>query len=198
MASRALWQSAADSQSLWNFTLSPGKQCSFSFFVQSPKNNIIQTSDGPFDIGWSQEEANVLRFAVMKYGCGNWKQIMKHFPAKTCGQLNLQTQRLFGQQSLAALIQIMSHRNISCILRTEFYKLHIDPRCIKEKNDQVEHVQRKNGCIINTGDNITAEQKMERRNQNKALFTRKHMQNTLKRVFFSLESSSPLLKKKKK
>jgi len=126
MTSRALWASAADSQSLWNFTLSPG---------------------------WDKEQASALRLAVMKYGCGNWKEIMKHFPANTCGQLNLQTQRLFGQQSLA-----------------EFYKLHIDPRWIKEKNDKIENVQRKNGCIINTGDNMKPEQRNLKREQNKQLY----------------------------
>merc|ERR1712130_1051786 len=100
-------------KSLWNYTLSPG---------------------------WSVFDAHILRLAIMKYGCGAWRQIGRHFPLKGCGQLNLQTQRLFGQQALA-----------------EFSKAHIDPNRLKVENDKIEGF-RKNTCLINTGNNLTLEQ----------------------------------------
>ena len=83
----------------------------------------------------------------MRYGCGAWRDINRHFPLKTCGQLNLQTQRLFGQQALA-----------------EFQKVHIDPLRIKEINDKKEGF-RKNTCLINTGNNLTAKEKEARRQE---------------------------------
>lgn len=88
----------------------------------------------------------------MKYGCGAWRQIGRHFPLKCCGQLNLQTQRLFGQQALA-----------------EFSKVHIDPNRIKVENDKIEGF-RKNTCLINTGNNLT---KIEE-NKRKAAHTAKY------------------------
>merc|ERR1712228_101652 len=81
----------------------------------------------------------------MKYGCGAWRQINRHFPLKGCGQLNLQTQRLFGQQALA-----------------EFRKVHIDPNRVKVENDKIEGF-RKNTCLINTGNNLTLEQTKKRK-----------------------------------
>lgn len=90
--------------------------------------------------GFSEIDAHTLRLAVMHYGCGGWRNIQKHFPLKTCGQLNLQTQRLFGQQALA-----------------EFQKVHIDPNVIKVVNDKKEGF-RKNTCIINTGKALLPEE----------------------------------------
>lgn len=118
MSTRARLQNANDSKSLWNYTLSPG---------------------------WSEFDAHILRLAVMRYGCGAWREINKHFPLKTCGQLNLQTQRLFGQQALA-----------------EFNKVHIDPLRIKAINDKIDGF-RKNTCLINEGNNLRAEEKERRR-----------------------------------
>jgi hypothetical protein len=65
-----------DSESLWNCTLSPG---------------------------WTEEESELLRRALMKYGVGNWAKIIDSgcLPGKTNAQMNLQTQRLLGQQSTA-------------------------------------------------------------------------------------------------
>lgn len=42
----------------------------------------------------------------MKYGIGQWAKILKGglLPGKNVGQLNNQTQRLLGQQSLAGVI----------------------------------------------------------------------------------------------
>ena len=83
----------------------------------------------------------------MRYGCGAWRAINRHFPLKTCGQLNLQTQRLFGQQALA-----------------EFQKVHIDPNKIKVINDKIEGF-RKNTCLINTGNNVSAKEREARRQE---------------------------------
>ncbi len=71
----------SDSKSLWNYTLSPG---------------------------WTNEEVEVLKIALMKYGIGKWRRIQKSncLPGKTIAQMNLQTQRLLGQQSLAEFMGI--------------------------------------------------------------------------------------------
>ncbi|CAG8595536.1 1662_t:CDS:2 [Scutellospora calospora] len=65
-----------DSASLWNCTLSPG---------------------------WSREESDILRKALMKFGIGNWAKIIDSqcLPGKTNAQMNLQLQRMLGQQSTA-------------------------------------------------------------------------------------------------
>ncbi|CAG8632607.1 1543_t:CDS:2 [Rhizophagus irregularis] len=100
-----------DSASLWNCTLSPG---------------------------WSREECDILRKALMKYGIGNWAQIIASncLPGKTNAQMNLQLQRMLGQQSTA-----------------EFAGLHVDPLVIGEKNSKIQgpNIKRKNNCIVNTG-----------------------------------------------
>ena len=83
----------------------------------------------------------------MRYGCGSWRDIGRHFPLKNCGQLNLQTQRLFGQQALA-----------------EFQKVHVDPSPIKEANDKIDGF-RKNTVLINTGNNVTAKENARRKEQ---------------------------------
>ncbi|TPX67954.1 hypothetical protein SpCBS45565_g03506 [Spizellomyces sp. 'palustris'] len=116
-----------DSASLWNCTLSPG---------------------------WTREESDILRKALMRFGVGNWKDIMESgsLPGKTNAQLNLQTQRLLGQQSTA-----------------EFQMLHIDPLVIGGKNAQIqgEHVKRKNGFIVNSGGKLSREEKLRRIKENK-------------------------------
>jgi hypothetical protein len=54
-------------------------------------------------LGWSQEEAEILRKAAMKFGIGAWSKIVDSgcLPGKTVAQMNLQLQRLLGQQSTA-------------------------------------------------------------------------------------------------
>ncbi len=81
-----------DSKSLWNYTLSPG---------------------------WTEDEVEVLKIALMKFGIGKWKKIKKSncIPGKTIAQMNLQTQRLLGQQSLA-----------------EFMGIHIDLKKVFQEN----------------------------------------------------------------
>jgi hypothetical protein len=45
----------------------------------------------------------MLRKAVLKFGVGNWKEVLSCgcLPGKTNAQLNLQLQRMLGQQSTA-------------------------------------------------------------------------------------------------
>ena len=117
----------ADSKSLHNYTLSPG---------------------------WTKAEVEILQIALMKFGIGKWKKIQKTniLPSKTISQMNLQTQRLLGQQSLA-----------------EFMGLHVDTRKVFADNQlkQGPEIQRKNNFIINTGDNMTAEEREVRIKTNK-------------------------------
>ena len=70
-----------DARSLWNFTPSPG---------------------------WTKDEANALRLCLMKFGVGMWVQIVDSgvLPGKQIQQLNGQTQRLLGQQSLAEFTRL--------------------------------------------------------------------------------------------
>jgi len=116
-----------DSTSLWNCTLSPG---------------------------WTQEESDILRDALMYYGIGNWKDIIEHgcLPDKTNAQMNLQLQRMLGQQSTA-----------------EFQNLHIDPYVIGKINSQKQgpNIKRKNGFIINTGGKLSREDIKRKIQENK-------------------------------
>ncbi|CAG8579074.1 1311_t:CDS:2 [Ambispora gerdemannii] len=119
-----------DSASLWNCTLSPG---------------------------WSEEENEIFRKALMKFGIGNWAKIIESecLPGKTNAQMNLQLQRMLGQQSTA-----------------EFGGLHIDPLVIGEKNAKIQgpHIKRKNNCIVNTGGRPLREEIKARIAKNKELY----------------------------
>ncbi|KAJ1649704.1 hypothetical protein IWQ61_009291 [Dispira simplex] len=116
-----------DSASLWNCTLSPG---------------------------WTQEEVQILRKALMRFGIGNWAKIIDSqcLIGKTIAQMNLQTQRMLGQQSTA-----------------EFAGLHIDPFVIGELNSQKQgpHIKRKNNCIVNTGAKLSREEIRRRLQEHK-------------------------------
>jgi len=127
----------ADSPSLWNYSLSPG---------------------------WTQETSEILRLAIIKFGCGNWKAIIESncLPGKTRSQLNMQTQRMVGQQSIA-----------------QFKGIHLDTRAVW-KDVQERHRNNpdsliKNGLIINSGNNQTKEEKeiMRRSNMKKYTLPRK-------------------------
>nr|CAG8589041.1 10850_t:CDS:2 [Entrophospora candida] len=119
-----------DSASLWNCTLSPG---------------------------WSREECDVFRKALMKFGIGNWAKIIESqcLPGKTNAQMNLQLQRMLGQQSTA-----------------EFASLHIDPLVIGEKNSKIQgpDIKRKNNCIVNTGGKPTRVEIKKKIEKNKELY----------------------------
>jgi hypothetical protein len=74
-------------------------------------------------------------------------------PSKTISQMNLQTQRLLGQQSLA-----------------EFMGLHVYMDKVFVDNSIKSGVQRKNKFIINTGNNLTSEEKDRRIKFNQAKY----------------------------
>eukprot|EP01118_Nematostelium_gracile_P015335 TRINITY_DN6126_c0_g1_i1.p1 TRINITY_DN6126_c0_g1~~TRINITY_DN6126_c0_g1_i1.p1 ORF type:complete len:250 (+),score=89.22 TRINITY_DN6126_c0_g1_i1:112-861(+) len=119
MSLRQKFVRSTDSKSLWNCTLSPG---------------------------WSQEEGEILRKAIMKHGLGAWTAIVKSkvLPGKTAAQLNLQTQRMLGQQSLGG-----------------FMGIKLDPLVVLEENNKKQgpEYKRKNGCLVNTGNNPTREER---------------------------------------
>ncbi|ORX56339.1 hypothetical protein DM01DRAFT_1320556 [Hesseltinella vesiculosa] len=119
-----------DSASLWNCTLSPG---------------------------WTEQESEILRQLAIKFGIGNWAKIIESdcLPGKTNAQMNLQLQRLLGQQSTA-----------------EFAGLHIDPKVIGEKNSKIQgpHIKRKNTTIVNTGGKLSREELRERQAKNKEMY----------------------------
>ncbi|KDD76388.1 hypothetical protein H632_c245p0 [Helicosporidium sp. ATCC 50920] len=106
-----------DAASLWNFTPSPG---------------------------WTQEEAQTLKLLLMQHGIGRWVAILETglLPGKMVQQLNGQTQRLLGQQSLAA-----------------FTGLQVDVDRIRVDNETRLDAQRKSGLIINTGSILSREAK---------------------------------------
>ena len=103
-----------DAISLWNFAPSPG---------------------------FTKEEVVILKYCLMYYGVGRWVQILDSgfLPGKLIQQLNCQTQRLIGQQSLAA-----------------YTGLHVNVDQIRKDNEQKEG-ERKGGLLINSGPNPTRE-----------------------------------------
>lgn len=86
--------------------------------------------------GWTKEEAHLLKLCLMKFGIGRWVQILDTglLPGKLIQQLNGQTQRLLGQQSLAA-----------------YTGLQVDIDRIRADNEARTDAPRKAGLIINTG-----------------------------------------------
>lgn len=112
-----------DAASLWNFTPAPG---------------------------WSREEVQVLRLCLMKHGVGQWMTILNTglLPGKLIQQLNGQTQRLLGQQSLAA-----------------YTGLRVDVDRIRTDNEARTDATRKAGLIIYDGPLLTKEMKAELREE---------------------------------
>ena len=113
---------------------------------------------------------NILHKALMKFGVGNWSQIIESdcLPGKTNAQLNNQTQRMLGQQSTAgrgrgwlggaprrSLTARQLHmKTLPVVLpTTEFAGLHIDVFEIGKRNSTRDgtDIRRKNGIIVNTG-----------------------------------------------
>ncbi|KAL3142940.1 hypothetical protein ABBQ38_003225 [Trebouxia sp. C0009 RCD-2024] len=117
-----------DAASLWNFTPSPG---------------------------WTKEEAQILKLCLMKYGVGRWVQILDTglLPGKLIQQLNGQTQRLIGQQSLAA-----------------YTGLQVDIDRIRADNAARTSVERKSGLIIWSGPNPNKKMRDEWRKEAQARF----------------------------
>ncbi|KAJ3332976.1 hypothetical protein HDU76_012395 [Blyttiomyces sp. JEL0837] len=140
---------ALESLSLWNSSLSPG---------------------------WTVEEVSIFRKAIIRYGVGNWRDIYNSgcIPGKTHSQMYLQTQRLFGQQSLA-----------------EFNGLHIDPIVVRKENEikwaaaaqpeaeiandkgngsvgnSIQAVVKKNGFLVNAGARLSRDELRKRIMDNK-------------------------------
>ena len=93
----------------------------------------------------------------MKFGIGRWVQIVDSgvLPGKQIQQLNGQTQRLLGQQSLA-----------------EYTGMHVDVDRIREDNNEKTgpDIYRKNGLITNTGGKLKKEAMQALRAENKAKY----------------------------
>ncbi|KAK8813215.1 hypothetical protein WA158_002807 [Blastocystis sp. Blastoise] len=106
--------------------------------------------------GWNEKEIEVLRLAVMKYGIGSWKQIANAnvLPGKNITQIVGQVQRLMGQQSLR-----------------EFLKIHLDPYVVGKENAKRISVKRKNGMIVNDGNQMTTEESRLLHDRNKDLYS---------------------------
>ena len=70
---------------------------------QTADSSRAGSGAGGVFVGWTEEEVNILHKALMKFGVGNWSQIIESgcLPGKTNAQLNNQTQRMLGQQSTA-------------------------------------------------------------------------------------------------
>jgi len=95
--------------------------------------------------GWTDEETRVLYLCLQKYGIGNYKKILEnmHLPEKTMAQINNQTQRFLGQQATK-----------------EFHLMKVDLDAVNAWNAAKKGpgIQRKNGCIINSGNKLEREQ----------------------------------------
>eukprot|EP01089_Gocevia_fonbrunei_P000838 TRINITY_DN10823_c0_g1_i1.p1 TRINITY_DN10823_c0_g1~~TRINITY_DN10823_c0_g1_i1.p1 ORF type:complete len:277 (+),score=74.22 TRINITY_DN10823_c0_g1_i1:126-833(+) len=90
----------------------------------------------------------------MKYALGKWAKMMETncLPGKTRSQLNIQTQRMMGQQSLG-----------------EYMGIHLDPVVVFRDNAQKvgDNIKRKNGLLINTGNNPTKDEREAKIKENK-------------------------------
>jgi hypothetical protein len=94
---------------------------------------------------------------LKKFGVGRWVQIVDSgaLPGKQIQQLNGQTQRLLGKQSLA-----------------EYTGLNLDVLAVKQANDALtgEDVVRKNGLITNQGGKMSKEELKAKREENVRLY----------------------------
>lgn len=112
----------------------------------------------------------MLKLCLMKYGVGHWQLIHSTglLPGKLIGQLNGQTQRLLGQQSLAGDLQhqtrpeaALSHSQSRppdftlgsdlLLSAPAFTGLQLDVDRVRADNLQRTDVQRKGGLIIYGG-----------------------------------------------
>jgi len=93
----------------------------------------------------------------MKWGVGCWGKLCQSrcLPGKSASQLNLQLQRIMGQQSLA-----------------EYVGIHLDPRDVWNVNNEKQgpEYSRKNGCIINTGNNPLRDERLQKIEENQKRF----------------------------
>jgi len=75
-------------------------------------------------------EAEVLRKALMRFGIGNWSKIIESncLVGKTNAQMNLQTQRMLGQQSTAGKEE--EHKRLFCYCRPFCLCIHRSVVCL--------------------------------------------------------------------
>eukprot|EP00494_Astrolonche_serrata_P027769 UN28033 len=95
-------------------------------------------------IGWQPLQAALFRLCLTKYGCGNWDTISYFLPEQNTAQFNTFTQKLFGQQSLAA-----------------FSGMKLDPYDVYSELCTKPGKLRKNGVVTHEGPPLTREQKAE-------------------------------------
>eukprot|EP00924_Labyrinthula_sp_SR-Ha-C_P007832 maker-scaffold_28-snap-gene-4.89-mRNA-1 protein AED:0.31 eAED:0.33 QI:0/0/0/1/1/1/2/0/580 len=90
--------------------------------------------------GWSLAEKIVFEKLSLKFGIGNWKEIcsLSCLPGKSKSQMVTQLQASLGSQSIG----------VYRILKVKFEK-------IKEYNDSLKNVYRRNGIIVRTGKEIS-------------------------------------------
>jgi hypothetical protein len=96
--------------------------------------------------GWTKEELHILKLCLMRFGVGQWLAILNTglLPGKLIQQLNGQTQRMLGQQSLAA-----------------YSGLKVDIDMIRADNEKRKDVLRKGGLIIYQGATPNRETKQQ-------------------------------------
>ena len=98
--------------------------------------------------GWTKEEAAILKLCLMKYGIGRWVQILDTglLPGKLIQQLNGQTQRLLGQQSLAGIkivntvlltCQGLLRSQITCSLVCDGQSADLNSVCLTRRSERV-------------------------------------------------------------
>ena len=117
-----------DAASLWNFTPSPGAPaCSLRHAPPTACTTLARccipaaraaAERRRVRAGWTKEEVVALKVALEKFGIGKWVQIVDSgvLPGKLIQQLNGQTQRLLGQQSIAGAAR-RARRNARSLLR---------------------------------------------------------------------------------
>ena len=100
----------------------------------------------------------------MKYGVGRWTKIAlsECLPTKNIQQMYLQSQRLFGQQSMAEFV--------GCHLDIEAIYL----RNLERRSDTTGRYQLKHGLITNMGDNFSKKEIAQKRLENIRLYGLSH------------------------
>lgn len=95
----------------------------------------------------------ILKLCLQKYGIGRWVQILDTglLPGKLIQQLNGQTQRLLGQQSLAGMGRLHDVGATHNVPPPAYTGLHVDVDRIRAENEAKTEVERKGGLIIWSG-----------------------------------------------
>ena len=102
----------------------------------------------------------MLILLLQVYGIGNWRAIIESdmLPGKRITQMNGQTQRLVGQQSLAGMDRAqltiaagISVHTAECLTCAAISRLSVDIDRLRADNEAKTDVRRKGGLIIWTG-----------------------------------------------